>query len=125
MAYFWDSFEWSKSALVRGKILPLKVLGKEYRIHSTNLIAGIMFLLIGIFVLYLAFTGTESAAPAWQRYLSGYVSAGIETVSNWSAGLPDFIFLLVLATVAALFIYKGFFSKPKKPKGGSNESNGS
>src|SRR3990170_731153 len=50
MAYFWDSFEWSKSALVRGKILPLKVLGKEYTVHSTNLIAGIMFLLIGIFV---------------------------------------------------------------------------
>jgi len=125
MAYFWDSFEWSKSALVRGKVLTLRTLGKEYRIHSTNLIAGIMFLLIGIFVLYLAFTGTESAAPAWQRYLSGYVSAGIETVSNWSAGLPDFIFLLVLATVAALFIYKGFFSKPRKPEGGSNESNSS
>jgi len=121
MAYFWDNYQWSKSPLVRGKILHLKLFSSEYHVHTTNLIAGIMFLLIGVFVIYLGITGTESAAPSWQRWLSSYVAAGIENVAAWSKGLPDFIFLVILGLIAALFIYKGFFSKSDR-QGGSNGS---
>ncbi|MDP2721018.1 MAG: cytochrome c biogenesis protein CcdA, partial [bacterium] len=122
MAYFWDSYQWSKSPLVRGKILHFKLFGKDYQVHTTNLIAGVMFLFFGIFVIYLGITGTESAAPGWQRWLSSYVAAGIENVAAWSKGFPDFIFLVILGLIAALFIYKGFFSKVKRPEGGSNDS---
>ena len=116
LATFWDNYQWSKSPLVRGKLLHFKLFGKDYQVHTTNLIAGVMFLFFGVFVLYLAFTGTESVAPAWQRYLTSYVSAWIEKVATWSAGLPDLVFLIVLILVAAIFIYKGFFSKPSNPK---------
>jgi len=117
MAYFWDNYEWSKSSLVRGKVLSFKLFGREYHTHTTNLIAGIMFILIGIFVLYLGVLGSESFAPTWQVKLSSYVSAGIEKVAGWSKGLPDFFFIVILAAIATLFIYKGFFSKAKEPKG--------
>jgi len=116
LATFWDNYQWSKSSLVRGKLLHFKLFGKDYQVHTTNLIAGVMFLFFGVFVLYLAFTGTESVAPAWQRYLTSYVSAWIEKVATWSAGLPDLVFLIVLILVAAIFIYKGFFSKPSNTK---------
>jgi len=120
MAYFWDQFEWSKSPLVRGKLLHLKLFGGDYYVHTTNLIAGIMFLLIGVFVIYLGVTGTEASAPAWQRWLSSYVAAGIEKVAAWSKGLPDFIFFILLVLVAGLFIYRGFFSKNKPLRGGED-----
>src|SRR3990170_1984364 len=35
MAYFWDQFEWSKSALVRGKVMSFKILGREFHSHTT------------------------------------------------------------------------------------------
>ena len=120
MAYFWDQFEWSKSPLVRGKLLHFKLFGGDRHIHTTNLIAGIMFLLIGVFVIYLGVTGTEASAPAWQRWLSSYVAAGIEKVAAWSKGLPDFIFFILLVLVAGLFIYRGFFSKNKPLRGGED-----
>src|SRR3990167_4385366 len=100
MAYFWDSFEWSKSALVRGKVVSFKLLGGEYHSHTTNLIAGVMFVLMGIFVFYLGLSRNESIAPGWQRTLSSYAAASIEKVASWSKGLPDFIFLVILAAVA-------------------------
>src|SRR3989344_1906489 len=120
MAFFWDQFEWSKSPLVRGKLLHFKLFGGDYYVHTTNLIAGIMFLLIGVFVIYLGVTGTEASAPAWQRGLSSYVAAGIEKVAAWSKGLPDFIFFILLVLVAGLFIYRGFFSKNKPLRGGED-----
>lgn len=111
MAYFWDSFEWSKSPLIRGKLFSFKLFGRQFHSHTTNIAAGTMFVLMGLFVLYLALVGNESLAPAWQKTLSGYVSAQIEKIALATKGLPDFVFLLVLLFVAGLFIYKGFLSK--------------
>ena len=122
MAYFWDQFEWSKSSLVRGKIISFKLFGRQFHSHTTNLAAGVMFLLMGAFVLYLAFTGTESIAPAWQSTLSGYASGQIERIAAWSQGLPDFIFLIVLIAIVGLFIYKGFFASKGKKEVKTDES---
>ena len=116
MAFFWDQFEWSKSPIVRGKVISFKLFGKDFHSHTTNLVSGVMFVLMGIFVFYLGLSRNESIAPGWQRTLSSYAAASIEKVASWSKGLPDFIFLVILAAVAGLFIYKGFFAK-KKTKG--------
>ena len=113
MAFFWDQFEWSKSPIVRGKVISFKLFGKDFHSHTTNLVSGVMFVLMGIFVFYLGLTRNESIAPGWQRTLSSYAAASIEKVAAWSKGLPDFIFLVILAAVAGLFIYKGFFAKKK------------
>jgi len=113
MAFFWDQFEWSKSPIVRGKVISFKLFGKDFHSHTTNLVSGVMFVLMGIFVFYLGLTRNESIAPGWQRTLSSYAAASIEKVASWSKGLPDFIFLVILAAVAGLFIYKGFFAKKK------------
>ncbi|MDP2671794.1 MAG: cytochrome c biogenesis CcdA family protein [bacterium] len=122
MAYFWDQFEWSKSPLVKGKLFSFKVFGKQFHSHTTNLASGTMFLLMGIFVLYLAWVGNESLAPSWQKALSGYASSQIESIALATKGLPDFIFLVILFVIAGLFIYKGFFSKTPKKEVKTDES---
>jgi len=38
----------SKSKLIQGKILTFHLDDKKYQIHSTNLIAGLMFLILGV-----------------------------------------------------------------------------
>ena len=121
MAFFWDQFEWSKSPLIRGKVVSFRLLGKEFHSHTTGLIGGGMFVLMGIFVFYLGLTRNESIAPGWQRALSSYAAASIENIASWSKGVPDFIFLVVLIALAGLFIYKGFFSKKKTKEVTNNE----
>lgn len=121
MAFFWDQFEWSKSPLIRGKVVSFRLLGKEFHSHTTSLIGGTMFVLMGVFVFYLGLTRNESIAPGWQRTLSSYAAASIENIASWSKGVPDFIFLVVLTAIAGLFIYKGFFSKKKTKEVTNNE----
>jgi cytochrome c-type biogenesis protein len=121
MAFFWDSFEWSKSPIVRGKLVSFQLFGKKFYSHTTNLISGVMFVLMGIFVFYLGITRNESIAPGWQRALSSYAAASIEKIAVWSRGLPDFIFLILLVAVVGLFIYKGFFAKKKTKEVKNNE----
>lgn len=55
MAFLWDKLHISDLKIFRGKMLPV--------------LAGILFVLIGVMMFYLGATGNEFWAPAWQSDL--------------------------------------------------------
>ena len=56
LSVFYDKFKLSQSKFIKGKLFEYTFAGKKFYIHSTNLISGILFLIIG-FTLIL-FKGT-------------------------------------------------------------------
>lgn len=76
-AYFYDRFRLDESKLIKGKLLEIKVGSRTWFVHSTNLIAGIIFLAMGIILLTLAFSGNAFWAPSFQ----GTVGT---TLTEWS-----------------------------------------
>src|SRR5437870_946191 len=54
-----DRFGWPRSRAVRGTTVRLRFRGREHAVHSTNLVGGLFFLAMGVFVLVLAVTGNE------------------------------------------------------------------
>ena len=69
IAYFWDSFNWSESKLVRGIMIRFKLFSKDFSIHSSNLLTALIFLAIGVYILYLASTNQITSVSPSQSQL--------------------------------------------------------
>lgn len=63
VALAWDRYAGSGENPLRGRVLNLKYFGREFTIHSSKLVAGAMFILMGIFTVILGLTGTMIPAP--------------------------------------------------------------
>ncbi len=55
-SFFYDKHHMERMSWIKGKTFSFTVLGKEYAVHSSNLIAGILF--IGIGVIFFFMKGT-------------------------------------------------------------------
>ena len=105
LAYFWESFNWSESRLVRGFTLRFKFVGNLFIIHSTNLITGTVFLIIGAYVLYLAAMGKVTSVSPSQTLFIAKMSLIQKKIMVLTNVLPDWVFLLlILSLIAFLFI---------------------
>ena len=56
LSVFYDKLDLSSNRLIRGRMFRFSVFGKELRVHSTNLAAGILFMVLG--VILIAYKGT-------------------------------------------------------------------
>ncbi len=63
VALVWDRYAGSGENPLRGRILNLKYFGREFSIHSSKLVAGGMFVIMGVFTVILGLTGTMIPAP--------------------------------------------------------------
>lgn len=106
LAYFWDSFNWSQSRLVRGIIVRFKIAGKEFSIHSSNLLTGIIFLVIGIYILYLATTDQITSVSPSQSQFIAFMTIIQKEILEATKNIPDWFFLLLLMIIMLLFIKK-------------------
>lgn len=104
LAYFWESFNWSESRLVRGFTLRFKLAGNLFIVHSTNLITGAVFLIIGIYVLYLAAMNKVTSVSPSQTLFIAKMTLIQKRILALTNTIPDWIFLmLILLFIAFLF----------------------
>lgn len=100
IALGWDKYAASGENPLRGRMLYLKHFGHEFSIHSSKLIAGAMFIIMGTVTVGLGVTGTMIAMPG--TALVAVLQAGLEDAivgffsSVWSAG--------IIALVAAALV---------------------
>ncbi len=57
LSFFYDKFHLSESRFIKGKMITFNLFHKPLEIHTTNLISGILLLLVGI--IMILFQGTE------------------------------------------------------------------
>lgn len=106
IAYFWDNFNWSESKLVRGVMLRFTLFRRMYRIHSTNLITGIIFLVIGLYILYLAFNNKITSVSPSQSQLMAYLTIVQKKILALTQSIPDWTALTILLVIILLFLRK-------------------
>lgn len=78
LSIFYDKFNLAESKFIQGKIFTFSIANKKFYIHSTNLISGVLFLIIGIVLIIYKGTaivnsydifGTKSYFYSIQRQL--------------------------------------------------------
>ena len=99
-----DRLGWTTSRIVRGTTVRLSLRGRAVSIHSTNLIGGILFLAMGVFVLALAATGNTFLAFPGQTELGATLQQFGDRLIAALSGVPNIVVALVLiAIVVALW----------------------
>lgn len=114
-AYFYDKYKFDQSKFVKGKNLNLNFGAKNIMVHSTNLLSGIMFALIGGTMFILGVTSNAYWSPQHQAELGKSLTAWSIDIFSFLEIVPDFIWGVV---VIGLFVYfvKIVFRKNKKDK---------
>jgi len=107
IALLWERYNLSGSLLVRGRPLSLGFGRRRWRVHSTNLLAGLLFLGVGAFVIVSAFSGGFEATEGQNR-LGEFLRSAADSVIGATGGVPDIWFTLLLATAALYLFVRAF-----------------
>lgn len=109
LAYFWDRFELANHPLVRGRRVNIRLgPGVGWSIHSTNLIAGVMFVGIGVLMIVLAMTGQAGSASQAQAEVSAVLTRAADRVVSVAGGVPDVLFALLFVAGTAFLLTRAF-----------------
>jgi cytochrome c biogenesis protein CcdA len=112
MALLWDRLDLGRRRWLRGRVLSLGRL----RLHTTNLLSGLMFVVIG--VLFIAFEGTSGLEGL---YASGGATDFAFSAERWvgavSKRVPISVVLAVLGLLCAGYLVYRLSRRRKKPAG--------
>ncbi len=102
IALVWDKYQASGENPLQGKIINLKLFGLELSVHSSKLIAGLIFLVMGGVNIVVGLTGTMIPAPG--SSLMGAMQARLQKslltiFSSLSLGPATLIGIIALASV--------------------------
>ena len=95
-AYLWDRYDLSQNVIFRGRFLELRLSALSYRIHSTNLAAGVLFWAMGLLILALTFTGQLTEATEAQTSLFDALNSLADGIIERTAWLPGIVAGLLL-----------------------------
>ena len=100
IALAWNKYSVDSQNPLRGRIIQLKYFGREFSIHSSKLVAGCMFVIMGVVTVTLGITGTMIPTPG--SALIGVVQAQLATLLVGfftGAGTSVWVALLIAALV--------------------------
>ena len=118
IAALWDRFEFGRRSWLRGRELSWGRL----RVHTTNLISGLIFVLLG--TVFIAYEGTSALSGLYEAYGAVDVAYAAEQwASSLASSIPDALALVLAATlVLAIVTYLRRRGNPRDPAG-TNEVN--
>ncbi len=113
VAVVWDSYAIKGENPLRGRILNLRYFGREFSIHSSKLIAGATFVLMGIVTVILGSTGTMIQTPG--AALIGMMQAKLTNylVTLFSNSSLDLVATTLLGAGLILAIGRIIFTRVK------------
>lgn len=95
LAYFWDRLPLANHPVVRGRRLDLRAWRLRLSLHSSNLLAGIMFVAMGTLIIVLGLTGEATSAPDAQVRFSAWLTRVGDRLVSTSGWVPDAAFALL------------------------------
>ena len=113
IALVWEKYQAVDVNPFEGKVINLKFFGREYSSHSSKLIAGLMFMMMGVVNVYVGLTGTMIPAPgasligAMQANLQKALLATFSVLSLEPATLIIAIALVSFLVVVAVRLWQG------------------
>lgn len=107
-AYFYDRFNLQNSRIIKGKLIELNLLGKTHTVHSTNIIASTVFLLMGVILIMLALSGDAFWAPSLQVGIGETLLSWSESAFEVAAKVPDLLWGIIIVGAFLVFLKKAW-----------------
>ncbi len=118
IALVWDKYQATETNPLEGKIIDLKFLGHEFSAHSSKLIAGLIFIVMGAVNILVGFSGTMIPAPG--ASLVGVVQARLQknlltNFASISLGTVTVFGVVALASVTLVIVHFWRAKRLRKP----------
>jgi cytochrome c biogenesis protein CcdA len=97
-----DRYAAARKSIVRGRMVRLTIGGRTFAVHSTSLIAGVLFIAMGVLVLALAATGNEFLTVPGLTELGLTLREFSDRLLEVLGGVPGIVVGAVLAMLAWL-----------------------
>jgi cytochrome c-type biogenesis protein len=115
-AYFYDRFKIEQSRFIQGKLFTVQVKTKTFYIHSTNIVAAALFLLIGGTMLTLGFSNNAFYSPHTQAELGRTLNVWATKATEVLTVIPDIVWGILILGLFAFFLFRARKSSNKKLK---------
>ncbi len=117
LAGLWDRYDLGSRRWLRGRTLALGRL----RVHTTALLSGLLFVVIG--VLFLRYDGTAGLTGSLGvGDLTDVEFSAQQAVAEWTSGVPAWAVLLVVLLLASYVAWRRARSTPEKVDDSSTSS---
>ncbi|MFH1769656.1 MAG: cytochrome c biogenesis CcdA family protein [Parcubacteria group bacterium] len=107
-AYVYDKYKIENSRLIKGKLFEMNLGSKKFYVHSTNILSGAIFLVMGIILLIMAFSGNTFWAPSFQVGIGEKLNTWSQIVFEQISVIPESIWGIVIIGVFFYFVYKAY-----------------
>lgn len=106
LAYFYDKLKIAETKFVKGKLWEVKLGAKTLYVHSTNLLVGLIFFLMGSILLYLAWSGNLFWSPTWQARLGEGLNRWSISVVPLLSKIPELVWAAVIVGIFLFLFYR-------------------
>jgi len=107
IAAAWDRYDWGERALLRGRTFHFRLLGRPRSVHSTNLIGGLLLIVMGVLTAVFAFTGPDMPRRGWQVELTSRLQHWGKVAVSGVDALPGWVSAIVVFAVLGLLVRIG------------------
>ena len=117
IASFLDKVDFTQKFFAFRKSLSYSVLGQKIHLTFANLFSGLMFLSLGVIIIYLAKTSQLTSHSSYQITLNIYLTKFIKLISNFTKLIPEIVWALIFIGIAVFITYfavKQFISLKKR-----------
>lgn len=125
MALFLDKVDFTGKLMALRKPIHFSLLKEKITVTFSNLFSGLMFLGLGLLILYLDLTNQLAMGGSYQLGLNLYLVQLTRFVAQYTSVLPEYVWAALFVLLALIIIKKAFAQiKSTKPieEGDNHES---
>lgn len=105
IAFFLDKVDFTKKFFAFRKSISYTILGQKISLTFANFFSGLMFLVLGIVIIYLARTRQLTSHSAYQVAVNIYLTKFIQAIGQFTRVIPEFIWGIVFIGITAGVTY--------------------
>jgi cytochrome c biogenesis protein CcdA len=104
MALLWDRFRLGERRFLQARPVRLRLGGRVLATNTINLVVAAGFTIMGIFVIYLAGSGTMTSGPGFQAATGRSLAGLFERLEQWVSPVPEPLLGVGVMALAAVFV---------------------
>lgn len=115
IALFLDKVDFTKKFMLFRKSFEYSLFGRKIRITFAEVISGLTFLAMGVFILYLAVQNRLFAHSEYQTQINIYLTKLLSAISEFIKTIPEYIWgiLIVALTITIIKLAINMFKKER------------
>ncbi len=119
-----DKNKFTQKFFVFRKTVSYKILGKKIRLTLSNLFSGVMFLILGIIIIYLALTNNLVTHASYQISINVYLTRFIQFIGQYTKIIPEVAWAIIIFLVFLMICAKAITEFMKNRKSYTNKKEG-